>query len=166
MDMSTERDNDDTADTEIETASGPEAPNTKRRRIGRDTIPDDARAEVHALLDRLLPSDGRARPPRAIAKQGSSSGGGAYVAYSGEGRPAKASRTAEPLDAVVVMRQLGDIAIAAGTQDAVTEPEGLPGLRESLAKTEVVARRRARRWPWIVVCVVAGLVVLFLAVRS
>jgi hypothetical protein len=166
MHMSSERDNDDTADTEIETASGAEVPDTRRRRIGSDTIPDDARIEVHALLDRLLPTDGRARPPRAIAKQGASSGGGSYVAYSGEGRPAKASKTAEPVDAVVVMRELGDLAIAARTQDAITEPEGLLGVRQSLAKTEVVVRKRARRWPWVVACVVAGLVVLFLAVRS
>jgi hypothetical protein len=151
-------DDDDTSNTEPELASGSEA-SARRRPTGGDTIPD-LRVETHALLDRLLPSDGRALPPRPLATQGASSSGGSFVAYSGEGRPAEASRTEEPVDTVVVMRE---------PEEATREPEAPRRARRDLDKTLVIARRRRRRWPLVVAGVVAGmagLVVLFLVLRG
>jgi hypothetical protein len=148
-------DDDDTSITEPETASGSEVSATKRP-TRSDTIPD-LRVEAHALLDRLLPSDGRAQPPRVIAKQGASSGGGSFVAYSGEGKPAEASKTQEPIDTVMVMKEPGETAI-----------EAPRAARRALEKTQLIARRRSRRWLFVAgfAAGLVGLVVLFLALRG
>jgi hypothetical protein len=123
-----------------EETGGPAAATTSATRdpsqtIRKDTIPD-AKLAANALLDRLVPSDGRAQPPRAMVKQSASSGGAAFVAYSGEGKPARANAPNEPVEAVVVLKQLGEIALAAG----VSEADTVGGLRRG--ETTAMGRRQ------------------------
>ncbi len=128
-------------------------PGTGVGSIRKDTIPD-ARIAANALLDRLVPSDGRAQPPRAMVKQASSSAGGGFVAYAGEAKPpVRGTKTADPIDRVVVLQELGELARAAGELPADSADSSLGSLG-SLGSTAVWARGRRARAIAIAVAVV------------
>jgi hypothetical protein len=114
-----------------------------------DTMPDAA-AEMQALIDSLLPRDGRILPPKAPVKTGPQSEGRDFVAYAGAARLAKSETPgAEPLAPVMVRHSLiGKESLRELVIADVAEDDERRRIREgSLRAVESTQVVPARRFP-------------------
>jgi hypothetical protein len=129
-----------------------------------DTLPDRG-AEMQALLDGLMPRDGRIPPPRAPVQHGARSEGRDFVAYAGKANLLAGTPTADPLPAVLVVPEnnLRELALAGMAEDlAMARAE--ERAREAAEPTQVLRPKRARE-PWVI-AVSLGAVALLGAIAT
>ena len=127
----------------------------------RDTLRDEG-AEMKALLDGLLPRDGRVLPPRGPVQVAAQSDGRRFVAYAGEAALPQATATLTDPRAKVMVRHslIGKESLRELVVDSVAEDDerlrDAERERRGAEPTQVIARPRGT---WMVL---AGAVLVLL----